>query len=106
MNYQNLSQTIDRIAPALLAMSDNIFDHPEEGLQEYYAVEQLTGWLEQEGFHVERGVADVETSAPSGVMEWEAPISDFCANMMPCPVSGMPADTICRGRVSWPQPRP
>ena len=49
MNYQNLSQTIDRIAPALLAMSDNIFDHPEEGLQEYYAVEQLTGWLEQEG---------------------------------------------------------
>ena len=62
MNYQNLSQTIDRIAPALLAMSDNIFDHPEEGLQEYYAVEQLTGWLEQEGFHVERGVADVETA--------------------------------------------
>lgn len=62
MNYQNLCQSIDSMAPELLTMSDHIFDHPEEGLKEYDAVEQLTVWLEREGFSVEHGVAGVETA--------------------------------------------
>lgn len=27
-------------------MADSIFDHPEMGFEEYYALELLTGWLE------------------------------------------------------------
>lgn len=53
---------IEAIAPQMAAMSDDIFDHPELGLKEYHAFELLTGWLEKEGFAVERGVAGVETA--------------------------------------------
>lgn len=62
MDSKTLYQYIDSISPELLAMSDLIFDHPEEGLKEYYAQEQLTGWLEKAGFTVERGIACVETA--------------------------------------------
>ena len=62
MDSKILYQYIDSISPELLAMSDRIFDHPEEGLKEYYAKEQLTGWLEKAGFTVESGVAGVETA--------------------------------------------
>ncbi len=43
-------------------MSDDIFDHPETGMEEYHAMGLFTGWLEKEGFAVERGVAKVKTA--------------------------------------------
>ena len=43
-------------------MADDIFDHPEIGLEEFHAQKVLTDWLEKEGFAVERGVAGVETA--------------------------------------------
>ncbi len=62
MNKQSLYSTIDAVAPELCSMADDIFDHPEIGLQEHHAVKLLTDWLEKEGFQVERGVADIETA--------------------------------------------
>lgn len=53
---------IDDIRNEMTAMSDDIFDHPEIGMEEFYAQKVLTDWLEKEGFQVERGVVGVETA--------------------------------------------
>lgn len=53
---------IDGIRNEMTAMADDIFDHPEIGLEEFHAQKVLTDWLEKEGFAVERGVAGVETA--------------------------------------------
>lgn len=53
---------IDSLAPEMAVMSDDIFDHPELGLNEHYACSLLTEWLKREGFEVERAVAGVETA--------------------------------------------
>ena len=62
MLKENLYKVIDDAAPELILISDEIFDHPELGMEEFHAVELLTGWLEKEGFEVERGTAGVETA--------------------------------------------
>lgn len=53
---------IDGTRNEMTAMADDIFDHPEIGLEEFHAQKVLTDWLEKEGFAVERGVAGVETA--------------------------------------------
>lgn len=53
---------IDGIRNEMTAMADDIFDHPEIGLEEFHAQKVLTDWLEKEGFAVERGVVGVKTA--------------------------------------------
>lgn len=53
---------IDEIRNEMTEMSDDIFDHPEIGMEEFHAQKVLTDWLEKEGFQVERGVVEVETA--------------------------------------------
>ena len=53
---------IDGIRNEMTAMADDIFDHPEIGMEEFHAQKVLTDWLEKEGFAVERGGAGVETA--------------------------------------------
>ena len=53
---------IDGIRNEMTAMADDIFDHPEIGLEEFHAQKVLPDWLEKEGFAVERGVVGVETA--------------------------------------------
>ena len=55
-------RVIDGIRNEMTAIADDIFDHPEIGLEEFHAQKVLTDWLEKEGFAVERGVAGVETA--------------------------------------------
>lgn len=62
MEKEKMYRYIDTIAPQMAAMSDDIFDHPELGLNEHHAFSLLTEWLEKEGFSVERRVAGVETA--------------------------------------------
>lgn len=62
MLKEKLYQSIEASAPELISMADDIFDHPEIGLQEVYASGLLTDWLEKNGFAVERGVAGVATA--------------------------------------------
>ena len=59
---ETLFQHIDDISKEMYHLSDEIFDHPELGLEEYQASKWLTDWLEQDGFSVQRGVAGVETA--------------------------------------------
>lgn len=62
MLKEKLFQTIDSVRADMTAMADDLFDHPEIGLEEFHALEVLTGWLKKEGFAVETGTAGVETA--------------------------------------------
>lgn len=57
-----LFQKIEAQKERLWEMADFIFDHPEYEGKEYQAVDLLTGYLEQNGFQVERGIAGYETA--------------------------------------------
>lgn len=62
MLKEAIFRNIDGIRNEMTAMADDIFDHPEIGMEEFHAMKTLTDWLEKEGFTVERGVAGVETA--------------------------------------------
>ena len=57
-----LFQKIEAQKERLWEMADFIFDHPEYEGKEYQAADLLTGYLEQNGFQVERGIAGHETA--------------------------------------------
>jgi len=46
----------------LIQLSLNIHDNPELGFEEEKASAWLTSYLEENGFHVERGIADLATA--------------------------------------------
>lgn len=62
MDKKQLYACIDGMAAEMAAMADDIFDHPELGMEEFHALDLLTGWLEREGFQVERGVGGLKTA--------------------------------------------
>jgi amidohydrolase len=53
---------VDARRNKLIQISDTIHANPELAFEEFQAAELLTGVLEQNGFSVERGVADMETA--------------------------------------------
>lgn len=57
-----IGQEIDSLADELFAVSDFLLKNPETAYQEYKACEHLSGVLERNGFEVQRGVGNVETS--------------------------------------------
>jgi amidohydrolase len=63
-----LLDSVDKLDPDLRNIALNIHEYPELGYQEYKAVEWLTAPLEEAGFVVERGVADLETAF---IATWE-----------------------------------
>ena len=59
---QKLFDLIDQKKGRLWEMSDFIFDHPEYKGEEYQAAKLLAGYLEENGFRVEMGLAGFETA--------------------------------------------
>lgn len=59
---EKLRTYIDSICGELCGLSDDIFDHPECGGEERYAVERLTTFLRDQGFTVETGIAGLPTA--------------------------------------------
>ena len=57
-----LLRTVEAVADEMFAIGCDIFDHPEYGRTEVYASDLLTRVLEEKGFAVERGLADLPTS--------------------------------------------
>jgi len=53
---------VDEIADQLIAVSREIYDHPELKFEEFRASKLLAEKLQEEGFTVELGVADLETA--------------------------------------------
>lgn len=58
----DLASAVDELGARACAMADDIFDHPETGLEERYASALLEDYLEKAGFTVERGVYGLETA--------------------------------------------
>ena len=52
----------ERAFPELFSLAGGIFDHPETGLQEYYASGRLVSYLREKGFSVETGTGGLETA--------------------------------------------
>ena len=57
-----LESYLERIAPAMAAMSDDLFDHPEVGYEERYACKLLSDCLRERGFAVETPYAGLDTA--------------------------------------------
>ncbi|MBD3192600.1 MAG: amidohydrolase [Candidatus Heimdallarchaeota archaeon] len=53
---------LDEIKESLFGISRDIFNHPEISFEEYYASKLLAKELEQAGFEVDLGVANLETA--------------------------------------------
>jgi len=53
---------IDRRRDEIVGISCRIHANPELAFQEHQAAEWLSGWLEANGFEVERGIADLPTA--------------------------------------------
>lgn len=59
---RQINTYIDSKRNTYCSMADEIFDHPESGFEETFACGLLTGYLEKEGFQVERGIAGIPTA--------------------------------------------
>lgn len=59
---EELFREIDKQSEPLFEMADRIFDHPEIGGEEKMASKLLAGYLKQNGFSVEEGLAGLETA--------------------------------------------
>jgi len=59
---QNAAADVDRLQTLTQQMVDQIFSYSELGFQEHETSRYVTGILEKNGFHVERGVAGIPTA--------------------------------------------
>lgn len=59
---ERLSAEVARLSSRAIAVSREIHRHPELAFREHHAAGLLTGWLEDEGFVVEQGIAGLETA--------------------------------------------
>lgn len=69
---RRVCERIDDLAPVLIAVSRQIYDHPEVAFEEEKAATWLSDLLEQHGFAVERGVGTLPT-AFTGTLVGSAP---------------------------------
>jgi amidohydrolase len=61
-NKEILCKEIDSLTNELFGLSDYLLENPETAYQEFKACEHLSSVLERNGFIVEKGIGDVETS--------------------------------------------
>ena len=89
--------TIDAYRDEMIALSDDIYDHPELALKEYHAADVLIRCLEDKGCRVERGVGGLETAFRTQIRTLRAGRRSACLpSMTRCLAYTMPAGTICR----------
>lgn len=61
-NKQKIQRAVNNRDSELRDLALKIHENPELGYKEYKAVEWITNYLENEGFSVDRGVADINTA--------------------------------------------
>ena len=59
---QKVQERVDAILPELIALSDDIWHHPEYNFQEFHACQAMSEALRHYGFHVTTGVGGITTS--------------------------------------------
>ena len=63
---------IERARPDIIAISREIFDHPEPAFGEERAVQWLTDFLASSGFEIERGLAGIPTAFKASRQSFDA----------------------------------
>ena len=86
---QSIKESVKKRENELFDLACQIFDHPEIGGSEFFAAKLLTDYLEQNGFQVERGIADLPTAFRA---TWEkgegGPTIGFCVEYDALPEIG------------------
>lgn len=59
---KNITESVENYKEELFSIACDIFDHPEKGLEEIYASNLLTDFLNKKGFHIEKGTGGFETA--------------------------------------------
>lgn len=62
MQYENFIQFIDDNADIFTNLSDDLWDHPELGFREFYAVEAIVKILKEHGFRVTENLVGIPTA--------------------------------------------
>ena len=62
MLYEKYLKYIDENAEIFTQLSDDLWDHPELGFQEFYAVERITSILKEQGFRVTENLVGIPTA--------------------------------------------
>ena len=57
-----ITSWVDKNEDEIIAVSKQLWDNPELQYQEVESVKLLSGWLEKNGFTLERGVANIPTA--------------------------------------------
>ena len=57
-----VQQIIEDKAQELQMLSDFIWDHPETLYEEYDSSAEICNYLEQQGFDIEQGIANIQTA--------------------------------------------
>ena len=79
---------VDALKSALIAIADDIFDHPELGYQEVRASKSLGDFLAAHGFSVEHGVAGLPTAFCARYSKGKGPKIAFLAEYDALPSLG------------------
>jgi len=59
---KQIVETAKVLRPLVSDIAVSLYEHPETGLNEYFAADKLVGILKENGFQVERGLAGLPTS--------------------------------------------
>lgn len=62
MKFEKYIQYIDENSEIFTTLSDDLWDHPELGFQEFYAVERITTILKEQGFQVTENLVGIPTA--------------------------------------------
>ncbi|MCL5039721.1 MAG: M20 family metallopeptidase [Firmicutes bacterium] len=81
-------QAVEDMAADLIALSHQIHQNPELGLQEFQSSKRLSGYLQEKGFQVERGTAGLPTAFRAEVTGQPGPKVAFLAEYDALPELG------------------
>jgi len=62
VNKKEAVEIIDEMKFEFFSISDDIWEHPEVGFDEYYAAEKYCDFLKKEGFDVEKNLSGIDTA--------------------------------------------
>lgn len=61
-DHESIGRKVDRLAPSLAALSQDIWKYAELGFQEHKSVARIEADLKKAGFHIEKGIAGIPTA--------------------------------------------
>lgn len=93
-------EAISRYSSDLIALSHDIWDHPELAFQEFYTAEQCTQILTAAGFDVLTGIADLPTAFVAEIGNGSLVVA-ICAELDALPELVMPAATTKLPPPQW-----